>query len=358
MAETYRAALVGCSRMGAFIDNEVTENRSMPLPYSHAAGYEACSRTDLVAGADLRSDVLERFGSRYNVGSDHWYSNHRDLIANERPDILSIATQPEQRAEIILHAIEQGVRALYVEKPLCASVAEAEAIREAVLANNVALNMGTNRRYHNGFEAMRAKIDSGDLGDLRAVTSFATGPFFNTSSHFFDLLLYLNGDVPPQWVQSYIFNFEELVVGTEVLDDPAGTGIISFENGVFGYAVDSSRRTEFEAICGNGVITAYNNGMEFRTRTHGSDMSEDGPNLEFERASSTLNLVYDLVHALDTGEPTRGGVDVAYWNTQIIFGMIESHRRGGARVSLPLVDHDLRFIRHDHVARQPRYTSG
>ena len=43
MAKTYRAALVGCSRMGAFIDNEVPDNPSIPLPYSHAAGYEAMS---------------------------------------------------------------------------------------------------------------------------------------------------------------------------------------------------------------------------------------------------------------------------------------------------------------------------
>lgn len=355
MAKTYRAALVGCSRMGAFIDNEVSANRSIPLPYSHAAGYEACPRTDLVAGADLRPDVLAQFGERYNVGSDHWYTNHRDLIANEQPDILSIATQPEPRCEIILHAIEAGVRALYVEKPLCASVAEAEAIRDAVRANNVAFNMGTNRRWHDGFAAMRDKINSGDFGDLRTLINFSTGNFFNTTSHFFDLLIYLNNDVAPKWVQAYVFHFDELVVGTEVREDPAGTGMIMFENDVIGYALDSPRRSEVEAVCGEGIITALNNGMEFRTREKRRDSSEDGPNLESPPTSATLNLVNDIVHALDTGEPTRGGAEVAYWNTQIIFGMIESHRRGGARVELPLTNHDLKFIRRDHVARQPRY---
>ena len=67
-------------------------------------------------------------------------------------------------------------------------------------------------------------------------------------------------------------------------------------------------------------------------------------------------LIEDLVHALDTGEPTRGGAEVAYWNTQVIFGLIESHRQGGARVELPLTNHDLRFIRHDRAASQPTYT--
>ena len=358
MAKTYRAALIGCSRMGAFIDNEVTKNHAIRLPYSHAAGYEACERTDLVAGADLREDVLERFGARYNVESDHWYTNYRDLIAQEQPDIVSIATQPEQRCEIILHAIEQGVRALYVEKPLCASVAEAEAIRDAVKANNVAFNMGTNRRYHNGYAAMRAKIESGNFGNLRSVISFSTGNFFNTSSHFFDVLVYLNGDVPPQWVQGYVFKFDELVVGSEVLDDPAAPASSGFRTtySATPWTVPGAPSLRLSAPAALSQVTTT--GMEFRTRTHDRDESEDAPSLVFDNTSSTLNLVEDLVHALDTGEPTRGGAEVAYWNTQIIFGFIESHRRGGARVELPLKDHDLRFIRRDHVARQPKYQPG
>ena len=54
MTAIYRAALVGCSRMGAFIDNEVPENlEHRPLPYSHAAGYQACERTALIACSGL-----------------------------------------------------------------------------------------------------------------------------------------------------------------------------------------------------------------------------------------------------------------------------------------------------------------
>ena len=60
--KTYRAAVIGCSRMGAFIDNEVPDYQAIPLPYSHAAGFYAEERTDLVACSDLRPDVMEVFG--------------------------------------------------------------------------------------------------------------------------------------------------------------------------------------------------------------------------------------------------------------------------------------------------------
>jgi hypothetical protein len=45
---------------------------------------------------------------------------------------------------------------------------------------------------------------------------------------------------------------------------------------------------------------------------------------------------------------------VAAANTELIFAFIESHRRGGQRVPLPLQENMLRFIRRDFHARQPK----
>ena len=79
MPPTYKAVVVGCSRMGAFIDNEIPLKQVAPmdakpdepistlgtpmrlkagywLPMSHSAAYEACDRVELVAGCDLRPD--------------------------------------------------------------------------------------------------------------------------------------------------------------------------------------------------------------------------------------------------------------------------------------------------------------
>jgi hypothetical protein len=67
-----------------------------------------------------------------------------------------------------------------------------------------------------------------------------------------------------------------------------------------------------------------------------------------------LRLIEDLVRSLDTGAPTRGGVRVAAANTELLFAFIESHRRGGQRVPLPLRENALRFIRRDFQARRPK----
>lgn len=359
MRKQYRAALVGCSRMGAFIDNELAGRRA-DFPHSHAAGYEACSRTDLVAGSDLRRDVLVVYGQRYRVSNEHLYTDYKELIEKEKPDILSIATQPEQRAEIAIFAAKHGVKALYCEKAMCASLAEADAMVEAVEDHDLAFNMGTNRRWEPGFDAMREMIASGQLGALKTLIIYNNDTLFNTSSHTFDLMQRLNGDVPATWVQGYLPEGRELLIGDELRDDPIGEGAFGFANGVTAYAMSSPRRNECEAVCERGVLTALNDGDEFRMRevreTGVSSALVDSTFPEYEEASSTLRLIDDLVAALDRGDSqTRDGVRVARANMELIFGLIESHRRDSARIALPLPDPSIRLIRYGRKARQPLY---
>ncbi|HEX2185685.1 MAG TPA: Gfo/Idh/MocA family oxidoreductase, partial [Chloroflexota bacterium] len=179
------------------------------------------------------------------------------------PDILSIATQPEQRAEVALFAVEHGVRALYCEKPLCASMAEADALRAAIEGRGVVFNMGTNRRWHPGFDVMRELIASEALGQLRTLIIYSTGALFNTATHWFDAIQRLNGDTPASWVQGFLPQGEVVLDGTTIVEDPAGQGTIAFANGVMAHALLSPRNNDIEAICERGTITARAGGSDF-----------------------------------------------------------------------------------------------
>jgi hypothetical protein len=114
----YKAVVVGCSRMGAFIDNEIPLQEVAPmdakpdepistlgtpmrikstdwLPMGHSTAYEACDRVELVAGCDLRPTVLAEWGARFGVPAERLYTDYREMIAKEAPDIVSVVTQPE-----------------------------------------------------------------------------------------------------------------------------------------------------------------------------------------------------------------------------------------------------------------------
>ena len=354
--KTYRAALIGCSRMGAFIDNEGEDDR----PFSHAAGYEACERTELIACSDLREEVMAQTGERYGIPPERQYLDYRELLAKEQPEIVSVATQPEHRAEIVIRAAEDGARAIYAEKAMAASMAEADAMVEAVERHQVFFNLGTNRRWDTGYDKMKEVIDSGRIGPLKSLIIHQTSTLFNSASHGFDMLLRLNSDHPVRWVQAHLPDGDQVIDNDILREDPTGHGILHFDNNVTGYALNSGRGWEVEAIGEQGVATALQNGLGWRLREPGDTDHRGRPVLQetefppFPRTSSTQNLIEDLVQALDTGEPTRCGVRIARANTELIFAFIESHCRGGARVDLPLENSRFKLQRQ-REPRQPRY---
>jgi predicted dehydrogenase len=372
--KTYRAAVIGCSRMGGFIDHEVAPgDMARALPYSHAACYEACERTDLVACADLREDVMERFGKRYDIPKERRYTDFRELIRRERPEIVSVATQPEGRAEIIIHAVDHGARAIYAEKALCTTLQEADAIVEAVERNGAVLNLGTQRRWDPGFDTVKRLLDSGELGPLKALIIHNNMALWDGSSHHFDTVMRLNDDHPVSWVQAHLpgvpsggrrayahgTDFDGFD-GDDVLGDPSSHGIIQFTNGVVAYALVSGRGNHYDVVCDRGTMSCIDNGRQWQMRRvlppniDGVELAKFEPFPDFEPASSTLRLVEDLVHSLDTGEPPRGGVRVARAVTELIFAFIVSHLRGGARVELPLKDVTLRH-RRIRPPERPKY---
>ena len=358
--ETYRAAVIGCGRMGGFIDNEVVGSSEVTIPFSFATAFETCERTELASASELRTEVMQRFGERYSLTGDRLYADYRDLIDKEQPDILGVATQPEHRAEIIIYAAEHGVKAVYAEKTMAASMSEADAVVEAVERNGVAFNMGTGFRWHPGFDKMKELIESGELGPLLyIVLSYANG-INQHGIHALDLALYINGDQPVDWVQGSVADGALVMDGDVLLKDPDTYGMVHFKNGINAHILVTPLGDAQEAVCERGQIVVFNSRQNWELRRlvprgrrgRGVLVQEKFP--EFLPYSTTLWIVEDLVHSLDTGEPTRGGVHVAHSGDELTFAFVESHLRGGARVELPLVDSKLKLDRNPEP-RQPMF---
>jgi len=100
----YRSCLIGCGRMGATIDDEVRNhpNSFLWIPYSHAAGHIASEHTDLVAVSDVMTEKVAEIQKRYDVPNG--YTDYREMIRKEKPDIVSIATRPATHAEMTIFA--------------------------------------------------------------------------------------------------------------------------------------------------------------------------------------------------------------------------------------------------------------
>ena len=363
---TYTAAVIGCGRMGGFIDNESVGSSIVTLPFSFATGFEACDQTRLVAGCDLRPDVLSEFGKRYGLEEKNLYADYQELIDRERPDIIGVATMPEHRAEIMIYGAEHGVRAIYAEKTMAASMAEANAVVEAVEHNGVAFNMGTGFRWHPGFDTIKGLIDSGEMGSLRDMVLLYRNGINQHGIHALDLAMYLNNDVPAVSVQASLVDPADAPVGDVMAKDPDARGIVEFENGVAAHLLIAPSGDEQSIYCEKGYLGAFGARQHWVLRRlgpgghRGRGELNPEPFPEFELASSTLMIIEDLVQALDTGGPTRGGVRVARAGDELTFAFVESHLRGGARVALPLKGSRLRLDRKPEpkpVLLEPRGAS-
>ena len=347
MAKTYRAAIIGCG--GRAIGRpDVAPDRANR---THAAAYMECDRTELVAAADFRREALDRLQTVSEVPGEHLYTDFRELIDREKPDIVSIGTQEEQRAEITVYAAENGVNAIFAEKPMAASMQEADAMVEAVERNGVAFNLGANRRWSSGYAKVRDLADGGELGPLRTIITHNMDPIFISGSHWFDLIQFLNCERRAVSVQAILTTGQDMVDGDVAGTDPGGHGTIQYENGVTAYALTTPRGMEQEILCEDGAISVFYNGRTWsvrrRTEIDRDALPESAPQQElaFIRENTTLKIVEDLVDSLDTGSPTLGGVRLARASTELIFAFMESHVRGGALVELPLTDCRLRLQR-------------
>ena len=348
---TYRVCLIGCGRMGATIDDEVKDRPQSNrwLPYSHAAGYVAVENTELIAVSDVAQEKVEAIQKRYSV--PHGYTDYREMIEKEQPDIVSIATRPGTHAEMTIFAAERNVKGIYCEKPLCCSMKEADAMVEACEKHNVKFNYGTYRRYCDLYHKMRELIENGELGKIQCVIGECRGGAAQwVLSHAADMILYLAGDPEVEFVQGTTTAKDDDWEGDKLYIDPGiNSSYVKFRNGVHGYMV-AGGAYEFEVLGTKGRARTLNNGLGGQLWKCGGqqwDILEEFPFPDVNIESGTVGCIEDLVNAIEDDGETLGNIHLTRRSQEIILAIIESHRRGGMRITLPMENRNLYVGRKD-----------
>jgi UDP-N-acetyl-2-amino-2-deoxyglucuronate dehydrogenase len=351
---TYRAGVIGCGRMAGTIDDEIQwAHNDFILPYGHANGYAALSEVELVAAADTVPDKLESWCHRFAVPGR--YTDYREMLAAEALDVVSVTTPAHARAQPLLHAAEAGVRGIYAEKALCVSATELDAIVATCKAHGTHLVYGAMRRYWAGFEAARDFLDSGALGAPKAALIGATsGSALHTHSHIVDAALYLLGDPLPVSVNARLrgrdggdLHVQEGAEGIEVADDPGIiSAVIHMEDGRRLVCTDLPS-LDIEIVCDEGTLRNSGDSSYWIPRKRqGRYDWQELPFLQWQARSGTVAIIQDLLQALDTGVPTRSGIEVVRRGMEILFGLVASHHAGGVAVDLPLTQRHVRVMSH------------
>ncbi len=194
--KTYRAVLAGT---GSIAD-------------AHVRAVEATQgRVRLVAAMDVDAGRVRDFGARHQVADT--FTDYATMLATVRPDIVIVATPPGQHTAMSIAAMEAGAW-VWCEKPLCGSLAEADAIAAAEDRTGRYTSCVFQMRFASSTAHLRALAASGQLGRplvavcntlwFRDAAYYAApwrgtwaelgGPTMGLGIHAMDHLLHLLGD--------------------------------------------------------------------------------------------------------------------------------------------------------------------
>lgn len=120
----------------------------------------------LVAVADVRRDVAERAAARFGAATP--YADYRRLLDRPDVDLVDICTPEFLHAEQTVAAAQAGKHVL-CEKPMAATLAEADAMLAACRDAGVRLMIAHSRRFTPRYQRIRAAIDRGEIGSVRFV---------------------------------------------------------------------------------------------------------------------------------------------------------------------------------------------
>ena len=338
MAATYRVGIVGLGRVAGGIQEEVAGYAGrMLLPYSHTHAYAAVPQTRVCAVADVdpqkTASYLEQWQPEF--GAIAAYASYEEMLASEDLDVVSVCTHAPLHAPVTLAAAQAGVKAVFCEKAMATSLAEADAMIAACDGRNVKLVVNHTRRWDPFYETALALLEEGRIGSVRTVSAHFGGGLLHTGVHWLDAML-LFSQSPAVWVAG------ALAPGADTARDAGGTAVVGFQNGVMGFIDGQSGPVfEIDVIGTAGRLRLSNSDAEFftfdsATRTM---VKRPFPLVAYPR-SGMQGAVEEIVRCIERDRPSRADGRVGRAALELALAVYASHASNGARVPLPLADRE------------------
>ncbi len=188
----YRVAIIGVGRGGQGIGGH-------SIGYRHAMSYQAQGNCEIVAVADISEENLSRFATEYNVGAT--YADYQQMIADTKPDIVSVATYAGLHRPMVEACAEAGVRGVWCEKPFALNMDDGIAMVEACERTGTKMIVDHQRRYLHHFQEAKRLWCEGAVGDPVQIFANVGAPdMMEWGTHWLDTMNFLMNDEPASWV--------------------------------------------------------------------------------------------------------------------------------------------------------------
>lgn len=225
-------ALIGCGRISP----------------NHIAAAKA-NGLGFVGICDINPQNMHDKILKFELDPIHTYTDYRDMIEKEKPELVAICTESGKHAGIALDCIDAGCNVI-IEKPIALSLADADEIVRRGREKGVKVCANHQNRFNKSIQKIREAVDKGRFGklfygtahirwcrdweyysraDWRGTWEQDGGALMNQCIHNADLLRWMMGD-----------EIDTVVGMTDKLNhdyieaEDLGIALIRFKNGTYG----------------------------------------------------------------------------------------------------------------------------
>ena len=339
--------------------------------------WKEMKQVEIVAVADENPLGLKKTAEK--LGAKARYLDYRKMLEAEAPDIVSVAPRwLDCHHDMVLACAEEGA-SIFLEKPMCRTLAEADAMVRACEEKHVKLAIAHQTRYSPRIKTVQRLIAEGKLGRLlelrgRGKEDHRGGgeDLWVLGTHVFDLIRIFSGEARNCYAR---LSQDGRAVGpADVRQGNEGIGLLAgdaieatfeMENGSTAYFSSqrnmAARPSRFGlALFGSkGVIrihTGYlpdvhiledpswepgRTGSRWKpVSSAGIDKPEPLKNTDLlARGNGNVAIVTDLIESIEQDRQPLGSIYQARGATEMIAAVFESHRLR-APVKLPLENRD------------------
>ena len=181
----------------------------------------------IVAVADADKKGLAE--ARARLKAPKGYADFRHMLDEQKPDIVSIGPRwLDQHRDMVVAVAERGIH-IYLEKPLCRTLAEADQMIAACERNHVKLAIAFQTRYSPKLQVVRDLIYDGKIGNVielrgRGKEDRRSGgeDLWVLGSHVMNLIHYFGGEA--KWCFAKVLQDGEPVGRDDVRPGKEGIG--------------------------------------------------------------------------------------------------------------------------------------
>ncbi|MEC9096483.1 MAG: Gfo/Idh/MocA family oxidoreductase [Planctomycetota bacterium] len=229
--------------------------------WSHVPGCEVVAVSD--------PDKAGQAAAKDRLQTSVTYSDYRKMLNDEQLDIVAICPRwLDQHRDMVLAAAEKGLH-IYMEKPFCRTLEEADQMVAVCQTNKVKLAIAHQTRYSPTLRVIRELIEDGRIGNVlelrgRGKEDSRGGgeDLWVLGSHIFNMMHFFGGE--PKWCYAQAYQNGAPVTKEDVYDGNEGIGPLAASSLTAMYGMQDGIHGYFASTRSAG------NGARFALQIYGS----------------------------------------------------------------------------------------